>query len=219
MRGFVKLTVCLSVMVAAASAVELGIGVGRDVLYQTDSDTTIQPTAFHAQAGFGLGRSASVQVSAGYAMFRQNTYEVQRELVLLKGLNGARVQATPLFTVATPLSWLSLQGGIGLGGACYWYRREYTLFEEHRTLGTVSLRTLLSVVQTFRLGVDCAFAPQMSMSLYVERPGFRFGLDDASERALLNDEMYLTASREVTLRTGWDMRANTGLGAALRLRL
>ncbi len=220
MRVVARLAICLSVLLATASAVELGLGVGRDMLYLPDSDSTVQPVALFAQTGFGAGRTASIRVSAGYAVFQQNAYDLLRGLVLSRRVDGVRVQATPFFTVVSPLRWLSLQGGLGLGGGYYEYRREYSFLEEGITLGNTSFRNLLSAVQTFTLGVECAFTPRISASFALERPGFRFSRDDAGEYAYNSGEgIRIPVNHKVTITSGWDTNARFGFGLGLHFRL
>ena len=203
---------------APVHGLDLGARFGQDGFYVPLSDTTVRPVSFLAEAEFGLGRVAVLRAQAGYSYYEDLTFDVMSQNRWHEWIDGVRVQAAPLFPIRTPLDWLTLRGGIGLGLSWYEDDSRSAEYDPYGEEGYKRTRNLFAGTQTFIAGARCDVSSRLAVLVDVERAGLRMGYTDA----ILYYSRY--GHYDLQSHTGqyganWDGRARNALSASLHFKL
>ena len=214
------LTCILFILLAAAPAhgLDLGARFGQDGFYVPLSDTTVRPVSFLAEAEFGLGRIAVLRAQAGYSYYEDLTFDVMSDNRWHEWIDGVRVQAAPLFPIRTPLDWLTLRGGIGLGVSWYEDDRRNLRYEPYGEEGYSTTRNLFAGTQTFIAGARCDVSSRLAVLVDLERAGLRMGYTDAVYYEAVRG-YYNVQSHTGEFSANWDGRAREAVSAALHFKL
>jgi hypothetical protein len=201
-----------------ARGVDMGVRIGQDGFFVPAGDTTVRPTAFMVEAEFGLGPVAALRTQAGYSYHEDLSFSVMNESWSREWIDGVRIEAAPLFLIHTPLDWLSLRGGVGLGLSWYEDNDRNTRLHPYTESEYWSTRNLFAGTQTFVAGVRCEVSPRFSVLLDAERAGLRLNYADAI--MYRGNGGYPDVDYHIGQFTAnWDGRASNAISVALHFKL
>ena len=205
-------------VVCASGAVELGLTVSRDIMYETWQRDTIVPAVALLGTGFRLGDVGRLWIRAGY--FGETDRAVQYETPddERNTLHGVRLQVTPMLWYKTPLKAVSLYAGVGLAGRgslmSHSYHQSSYVYTDMSEVWTIAAN------QTFLVGLGLELSRRFGLNLEAERAGFLASYAVEREYKLYEGwKEPIQQSRVDEMGIGWLASAPTGLGVGLRLKL
>ena len=208
----------LLVLCGFAHGLDLGIGLGSDALYKVGDDTSIRPVVVYANADFGLHGAVGIRVQAGYSSYLNTDWDLAGTTVQRRTLQGAEVGALPFYRLCTPLSWLSVLGGAGIAFSYHWLRATSQRFEPNGAPDLYANRDLLGGTLMLHAEADLDLPSRLALQFGVERPGFRVAYD-GTKLFISLPEMPAVLEDKWLVTSGWDGKAQTGVGVAILLRL
>jgi len=216
-----RLLVGLFVVAGAAQAFDLSLTFMRDVLYQPERDSAVQPAAAAVGVGFRFGSIGMVQARVGGSgyWYLVMDEDVQGGSHARDALKSVWVQAIPGVRVPLFRQYLSVIGGIGLGGRSSAERRidntssSYDYQDWHE-------RSVWAFDQTFVLGLEFELSSRLGLDLEATRAGFTAGRESRRYyRTYLDYADPIEETYQDFFQAGWRRTAATGLGVGLHVKL
>jgi hypothetical protein len=221
-RAFAVAAALSVVFAARANAFDLEALFMRDVVYQPERDSVVQPAAAAIGVGFRFGPIGMVQARVGGSGYWNQVVYVDEEdgSNVREALRSAWVQVIPGVRVPLFYEPLAAYGGIGLGGRSSAERRidqvpgyynDYTKWHD---------RSVWAFDQSFTLGLGFELSRRFALDLEASRAGFTVGSEVIRRYTTHSDyEDPIEEECQSVLRAGWRKTAATGIGVGLRLKL
>ena len=220
-RAF-AIAVALSVVFAArVDALDLEAVFMRDVVYQPERDSVVQPAAAALGVGFSLGSIGMVQARLGVSGYWNQVIdqEQDRSTDAREALRSAWVQVIPGVRVALFHQSLTAYGGVGLGGRNSAERRTDRI-ARHYGYSDWHDRSVWAFDQTFMLGLGFELSRLFVLDLEASRAGFTVSSEVIRRYKTYSDYGDpIEEECQNVLRAGWRKTAATGIGVGLRLKL
>jgi len=216
-----KLFISLLLIAGAAEAFDLSLTFMRDVTYQPERDSVVQPAAAALGVGFRFGSIGMVQARMGVSGYWNQVMDQKqdRSTDAREALRSAWVQVIP--GVRVPLfDWpLTVYGGVGLGGRNSAERRidhiepSYGYKDWHD-------RSVWAFDQSFVLGLGFELTRRLALDLEASRAGFTVSSEVIRRYRTYRDFADpIQEECQDVFRAGWRKTAATGIGVGLRLKL
>jgi hypothetical protein len=215
----VRLCVALVMMAGVAGAFDLNLLFMRDVVYQPELDSAVQPAAVAVGVGFKFGAIGVVQVRLGGSGYwnQLQTVEIEQGTDTREALHSAWAQIIPGVRIPLFYQPLTAYGGIGVGGR---NSAEHRVDHDYEDYVRWHDRSVWAADQTFLLGLGFQLSRRFDLTLETQRAGFTVSSELIRRYATYREGSYiLQERREDVFKVGWRKTAATGIGVGLRLKL
>jgi hypothetical protein len=200
-----------------AGALDLSLGIERDVLYRPVQDSSYTPAVVMLGADFPLGGLGHVRARVGYSRY-WNWYVSDEDTTKWDNSYGYRVQAVPFIRFPTPVRPISLSVGLGLAGR---RQRDETWANRYMWYGSriVRDRVTWAIDQSFVAGLELDVSRHFAVDIEAERAGMCLAWTALREYYNQQGEPIFVTERDDLYHVGWVDGARIGLGIGLRYRL
>jgi hypothetical protein len=208
--------------VVSAQAIDLEALFMRDVVYQPESDSIVQPASAALAAGLRFGAIGMLQARVGGSGYWNQVIDIDEQSGsnVKEALRSAWVQVIPGVRVPLFYEYLTAYGGIGLGGRSSAERRVDQVPSPYRDWTNWNDRSVWAFDQSFILGLGFELSRRLALDLEASRAGFTVAGEEIRRYRTYHDDNYPYEESYLNVfRAGWRKTAATGIGVGLRLKL